>query len=231
MKKSFLIAISLVLFLSLTGLSCSWFSKKTATTDTTSTATSTADTSLATTNLTNIVPTTLDDLVTTNYNLSKSKAQDWQSDSVLVNLTVKLPKNLATNQATETFVYGSSKDTKNWFSFSISESSSKYIRATIPKEDYLGTSVIPINTTYWKMNYAKALQLAEANGGKTFRAANTNSEIVATLANAEPKGWLWWQIDYKSADTGEKLIIKVNPNDNTVVDENGNPLSTSTTTE
>lgn len=232
MKKYLLVFVTIIIISSLTGLSCSLFSKKTDTTATdTTTNTTTTDTSLATTNLTNVEATSVDDLVTTNYNLAKSKAQDWKSDAVLVNLTVKLPKNLATNQATETYVFGSAQDASNWFSFSISESSSKYIRAIIPKEDYLGTDVKPINSTYWKINFIKALQLAETNGGKTFREANQNTEVVATLGHGLPKSWLWWQIDYKSADTGEKLIIKVNPNDNTVVDENGNPLSTSTTTE
>ncbi|EKD56598.1 MAG: hypothetical protein ACD_58C00138G0001 [uncultured bacterium] len=230
MKKLSLTVLALVLFLSLSGLSCSLFSKKTTDTTTTdaTTDTTTTDTDLATTNLTNVEATSIDDLVTTNYNLAKSKAQDWKSDAVLVNLTVKLPKNLATNQATETYVFGSAQDANNWFSFSISESSSKYIRAVIPKEDYLGTDVKPVNSTYWKMNYLRAFQLAEANGGKTFRAANKNSEVVTTLGHGLPKGWLWWQMEYKSVDTGNKLIIKVNPNDSTVIDENGNPLSTAT---
>ena len=33
----------------------------------------------------------------------------------------------------------------------------------------------------------------------------------------------WWEIEYKAGTNS--LIIKVNPNDGQVVDENGNPLS------
>lgn len=233
MKKSYLIALGLLFVFSFTGLSCNLFSKKTTDTTTTdnSATTTTSDTILSTTNLTNVDPLSLDDLITTNYNLAKSKAQDWQADSVLVNITIKLPRNLAYKQAAETYVFGSNSNPTNWFSFSISEQSSKYIRAVIPKEDYLGSDIKPINATYWKMNYLKAFQLAETNGGSTFRGANTNTDIVTTLANDEPKGWLWWKIEYKSTDTGKFLIIKVNPNDSTVIDENGNPLSTATATQ
>lgn len=229
MRKSLLIFAAIFITFSLTGLSCSWFGSNKTTETTTESDQTTANANLPTTNLTNIEPTTIDDLVTTNYNLAKSKAQDWKSDAVLVNLTVKLPKNLAANQATETYVFGSATDSLNWFSFSISEQSSKYIRAVIPKEDYLGTDIKPINFSYWKMNYVKAFQLAETNGGETFRADNQNSEVITTLANDEPRGWLWWKIEYKSADTGQNLIRKINPNDGTVIDESGNPLSTTTT--
>jgi hypothetical protein len=234
MKRSYIIACCFLFILTLTGASCSWFgAKKTVDTPTTTTDTTsqtTATTNLATTNLTNVAATSVDDLITSNYNIAKSKAQNWQSDAVLVNITVKLARNLAVNQATETYVFGSAQDGKNWFSFSISEQSSKYIRAVIPKEDYLGTSIKPINSSYWKMNYPKAFQLAEQNGGSTFRTNNTNSDVVTTLSQSEPKGWLWWQVEYKSADTGNKLVVKINPSDGTVVDESGNPLSTSAST-
>lgn len=227
MRKITLIILSFVLVSSLTGLSCS---KKT-TDQPTTTATTDPNSDLPTSNLTNLEVTSLDDLITTNYELAKRKAAEWHSDAVLVNLTIKFPKNLGPMNATQTYVFGSATDGKNWFSFSIAENNSKYIRAIIPKEDYLGTDITPVNTSYWKMNYLKAFQLAETNGGRDFRAENSDYEITATLAQMQPKGWLWWEIDYKSATTGEKLVLKINPKDSNVVDEQGNPLNiTSTTT-
>lgn len=223
MKNTILIFALLFIVLSLTGLSCS---KKDNATPT-PTPTTTEESDLPVSNYTNIdaaAIATIDDTITTNFNQAKEKAKEWKEDAVLVNMTVKLSKNLALSQATQTFVFGSATEGRNWWSFSLSEASGKYIRAAIPKEDYLGADVKPINMNYWKMNYIKAFQLAEANGGKAFRLNNKNSEVIATLSHSEPKGWLWWQIEYKSLTTGNKMTIKVNPFDSNVVDEQGNPL-------
>lgn len=178
---------------------------------------------LPSSNLTNVDAATIDTIIQQNYNLAKVKAQEWKPDAVLVTISVKFPQDLAVNAADETFIFGSASNSNDWWSFSVSEKTSRYIRAVIPKEDYLGTDVQPINLSYWKLNYGKAFQLTEANGGQAFRSANQNSSVTATLHQTQPRGWLWWEIEYKSS-TG-KLVIKVNPNTADIVDENGNPLS------
>ncbi|MCK4313104.1 MAG: hypothetical protein KAW88_10260 [Candidatus Cloacimonetes bacterium] len=187
-----------------------------------------ANENLPTNNLINVDVVTIDTIVQQNYNLAKVKAEEWKPDAVLVTISVKFPQDLAISAADETFIFGSAEDTVNWWSFSISEKTSRYIRAIIPKEDYLGVDIQPINMDYWKMNYSQAFQLAEANGGQAFRSQNTNASITATLHHTQPRNWLWWEIEYKFGTN--KLVIKVNPNDGQIVDETGNPLSTGGTT-
>lgn len=215
-----------LLFASLTGLSCS---KKTDTTATsTPTATETTASNLASPNLVDSDATSLEAVATQNYELAKNKATSWKPDAVLVTEQVKLPTDLGLNKANETYIFGSASDTANWWSFSVSESTSKFIRALIPKEDYLGTNINPINAKYMKMNYAKAFQAADKATGSTFRSQNPDSQVTLTLHTATPNNWLWWDVEYKSASN--KLVLKVNPNDGNVVDEQGNPVSTGTTT-
>lgn len=208
---------------SLTGLSCSKTNDKTQETTSPSPSASATATNLATSNLTNTDATTSDSLMVQNYELARTKAASWKPDAVIVTIQVKLPADLSTNKANETFIFGSASDTNNWWSFSVSEQSGKFIRAIIPKEDYLGTGVMPIQTKYWKMNYAKAFQLADAAGGSNFRNNNPDTQITETLHQTQPNGWLWWEVEYKSATN--KLVLKVNPNDANIVDEMGNPVS------
>lgn len=203
--------------------------KKTSSTPSASpSASNLADSNLAVSNLTNTDASAVDTIIQQNYNLAKVKALEWKPDAVLVSLSVKMPIDLATNSSDETYIFGSASDGKNWWSFSVSEKTQRYIRAIIPKEDYLGTEVQPINSSYWKSNYGKALQLAEANGGQAFRAINSNTAITATLHHTEPRNWLWWDLEYKSGDN--KISFKINPNTNEIFDESGNPLTSGVST-
>lgn len=224
MKKNIFIILALLMFgLIFTGLSCS----KSATPTTTPTAETTT-----TEDLTNAAPTSIDSSFTTNYNLAKEKVIGWKPDASLAAVSVKLPANLGLNNSTETFTFGSATDTLNWWSISIAESTGKFIRAIIPKTDYLGTAPTPINVAFWKTNYLEAFQLAEANGGKDFRKNNTDVDVTLTLMNSEPKGWLWWVVDYKTP-SGNSLKVRINPNDKSIVDETGTvivPAATTTTT-
>lgn len=224
--KIIFLALLLVLFFSLTGLSCNKKNQNQA--SPTPTPTSTAPANLAQPNLIDTDPAAIETIASQNYELAKSKAISWKPDAVVVTAQVKLPADLALNKANETYIFGSASDTVHWWSFSVSEQTGKYIRAIIPKEDYLGTDAKPINVKYWRMNYAKALQLTDKSGGSEFRSANPDTQITATLHQAQPNNWLWWEIEYKSASS--KLILKVNPNDANIVDEQGNPVSTGDTT-
>lgn len=226
-KTTFLIVFALLITVIVSG--CTIFKKTDPVDDGGGgAATGDPDSGLAANNLTNIDPTSIDSVIKKNYADAKVKATSWKSDAIIATVSVKLPIDLATNKAEETYIFGSATESNYWFSYSVSEADpSKFIRAIIYKEDYLGTGIKPINTTYWKMNYIKAFQLAEAAGGKNFRALNKNSVITTTLNHSQPKGWLWWEVKYQSTTTTDKLILKVNPGDNNVIDANGNPVTTS----
>lgn len=222
-KTIFYSILLILLVATVTGLGC-----KKKTTEEQPSQTPTATSTATTLDLTNALPTSLDELITTNYNLAKQKVLDWHSDATIYVLTIKLPQSLELNNATETYTFGSATDAQSWWTISIAEKTGKIIRAIIPKEDYFGNSLKPMNTYFWKTNYLEAFQLAEKNGGKTFRDSNQDAEVTLTLSHSEPKGWLWWTVEYKT-NTGSNLKIRINPFDRTIVDESGNIITSGTT--
>jgi len=222
-KFSTIYLVLVVLVLSLTGAICQ---KQEETPTPTETPTETP--TPVVNDLTTIDYSTINSMVMNNYTTAKQKATTWKGDAKLYNYTVKLPIDLSINNGTETFVFGSDSDKLNWWVLSVSESTNKSLRALIPKEDYLGNTLAPINTSFWKTNYLQAFQKAEIYQGKTFREANANSEITINLSMGEPKGWLWWVVEYK-APSGNILKVRVNPSDLTVVDDLGNIVQTTQT--
>jgi len=167
--------MALVLILTLTGLSCG--GSKT----TTPTATPSATPTATATDLSNVNVTTVDASFATNYSTAQTKALEWKGDASIVSLSVKLPTDLSLNNANETFVYGSASDPDYWFTMTIAESSSKYVRALIPKTDYLGTAInTPIAVQYWKSNYLQAFQVADAYAGKT-KTGNLLSLLISYI--------------------------------------------------
>lgn len=163
-------------------------------------------------------------MTTIRENLAKAKvaAKLWKDDAQLTGVVLKISPEITAGNLTETFVFGSPQDSTNWWTYSISEKESKIVRSLTPKEDYLGTDLQPIKEEYLKTSYIEAIKSAEANGGTNFRAKDANTQINVVLTQTNPKGWLWWQIEYQSADS--KLKILVNTADGKVYNENGEPI-------
>ncbi|MEK7096612.1 MAG: hypothetical protein AAB881_01535 [Patescibacteria group bacterium] len=148
-------------------------------------------------NLTNIDATDYDSKIKDELTLAAGKAGLVNSKYQLVAMEVTLPGSLLPNSGNDRFVYATDSDKANNWTITISEISSNYIRALIPKDDYLGT-LIPINITLWKFNYVTALQIAEKNGGKDWREANSPSSVTLLLRHKAPKNWLTWTVEYKN---------------------------------
>lgn len=166
-----------------------------------------------------------DSQLTANYEGANLAAKEWNENAELVMVSVKLPQDLSIDNSTETYTYGSSNAPYYWWTYSLSESTSKTVRALVNKEDYLGTDVKAIPLDYWRTNYIEAFQIADNYGGKDFRQNNQNVTVSLTLSVSEPKGWLWWLVEYKTP-LGESFNVRINPNDQTIVDESGSVVTT-----
>lgn len=166
-----------------------------------------------------------DATITANFEQAEISALAWQKDAQLMLVSVKLPSDLSLNNSTNTFTYGSENVFDYWWTYSLAESSGKTVRALVNKDDYLGNNVKPINKTYWRTNYIEAFQIADNYGGKEFRQNNPNTAISLTLSVSEPKGWLWWLVEYKTP-LGENFSVRINPNDQTIVNESGEVVTT-----
>lgn len=162
------------------------------------------------TTLLTLEPTQLDPTFQVNKDLADKKVKDWKADAVLYQVAVKLPPNLSVGQITEVLTYGSPTDAYNWWTMTISEKTGKSIRAIIPKEDFLGTTLQPVPTKFWQINAIEALQLADVNGGAAFRLKHPDAQVTINLAVSQPKNFLWYSVEYETA-TAEPLKILVNP--------------------
>ncbi len=209
----------------LSGCSLPRFGTSTKLESVTSTATSSTETAAqpAAPALKAASPTTFDQPIAAALGAAQERARAWQSDAVLSYVSVELPADLAVTAATDTYVFGSNKDSTNWFTYSFAEATAKSIRAIIPKDDYLGSTVSPINSSYWKMNYVEAFQLADANGGADFRTKHPDARVTLYLSHRAPNQWLWWTVQYKAAAT-TILTLLVNPNQGEVIDSGGKQL-------
>ena len=211
LKRLSLISLMLILSLTLTGLSC----KKSTSTPTSSPTTSSSS------DLTNVDPTSINESISKYLDLAKTKAREWKNDAALMRITINLPVTLIPGEASESYIFVTSQEKSYWFVISIAESSGKFLRSLISKEDYLGANLQPINENYWKINYLEAFQIAEKSGGKDFRTKNQYSQVSLYLSTEEPKGWLWWVAEYTN-QAKEVTKFRINPYDKSVVDENGN---------
>lgn len=152
-------------------------------------------------NLTNVDATDFDGVVKSELELANSKATAANPKYQLAALEIEMPGALLPNTGNDRYVYTADNDKLNNWTITISQSTSNYLRAAIPKDDYLG-ALKPINAGLWKYNYVTALQIAEKNGGKDWREKNTLTGLKLTLRHKPPKEWLTWTVVY-SADKVE----------------------------
>jgi hypothetical protein len=207
----------------LIGASCS---NKATTPTVSSTPTSTSTTS-GTIDLTNVDPTAQNSTILTNASQARLKANEWRNNSQMVYYSVKLPRDLRLNNATESFVFGSSSEPNYWWVYSLAESSGIFLRSLYYKTDYLGNTIQPIPDKYWKSNYIQAFQKAETYQGKAFRDANPNTDVTINLFVTNPNSWLWWNVEYKSTN-GKTLKVRVHPSELKIYDDLGNVVTSTT---
>jgi len=190
--------------------------KKTATKTTSTTDTTTTSSEK---NLTNIDPNEVSDKAKQTFAMAQEKAAAWHANAAFVYAQYKFTS-LNVGEGQETFVFDSPAEPNSHFTFTISQKSQRYIRATIPVADYLGTGLLPIDIKYWKVNYDYILQAAEKAGGKDFRDKYLNWSIEISLKRDKPNNWLYYIVDYKT-EVGDSLSLKFDANSGAAVKETG----------
>lgn len=172
-------------------------------------------------NLTNLDPTSAVEEIKSNLNTAKQKAVLWQNDAILYSASAKITPMLQLQDVIEIYSFGSGAQPSSWWTISISDRSKNYIRAVIPKEDYLGSSLTPVAEKYWQINFIEAFQIAEKNGGKEWREklGNNNYQITATLAHGDPKGYLYWTVEYQNSDGSDEKRVQINASNGEVVNQ------------
>lgn len=167
-------------------------------------------------NLTNVDAADFDSEVKEELDLANAKALEYGADYKLSAVIYELNRELQPNVGLSRYVYSSEKDSQNNWTITISQKTNSYVRAAIPKTDYVG-AVSQINTNYWKFNYVTALQMAEKNGGLEWREKNSLKGVKLTLSHTPPKNWLTWRVEYQGESVN--LTKTIDANSGEIVDE------------
>ncbi|MCX6812574.1 MAG: hypothetical protein NTW79_03055 [Candidatus Berkelbacteria bacterium] len=160
-------------------------------------------------NLTNASAATFDDAIKTELATADAQSVIVDKKATLCAVDVDLPQTLANGSGNSIFGYNLSVDKINNWTISISNTSGKFLRALVPKTDYLGT-LSAINRSFWKINYVFALQIAEKNGGQDFRNLKTITDVDLTLKNGGPNSWLYWYVTYNAGADVKTVQIDAN---------------------
>lgn len=139
-----------------------------------------------------------------------------QPDAVLVLLSTKYINSLSNTfgLSTNYYIYSSPSEPDYYFLVNVPRNGLDPMkRFLMPVQDFeLDFSVLPIPSEYWKLNYAKALTLAEAQGGSSFRSQRKTFDVSVILARPAGKH-LSWFITYKATDgSGARLQVQVDSN-------------------
>jgi len=144
-----------------------------------------------------------------------------QPDAVLTAIATKYRNSLSdvSGLLTNYYIFTSPSEPGYYYLINVPRDGlSRKVRFIIPIQDFgLEFDLMPIPYDEWKISYAKALQLAEIQGGGAeFRAKHQDFEVSAILAIPVAQHFTW-SITYKAADnSGDLLRIQVDANTGTV---------------
>jgi len=175
-----------------------------------------AETPKPVSNLANLDPTDFDAVVKKEVAVATEKAVAVNPEFKISAIEVEIGQDLLPESTNTRYVFSAPTEKDNNWMITVAQVSRNYIRALIPKSDYLG-EVEPINAGLWKYNYVTALQLAEKAGGLDWREKNELQSLKMTLRHAGAKKWLLWIVEYKG--TSGDLVIQLDANSGNVVTE------------
>lgn len=169
------------------------------------------------TDLTNVDSAEYDEPIKNEYATAAAKAKEANPNLLLAAISVEIPATLGLKSANTRYVFVSDKDVINNWTITFASNTGNFIRAIIPKDDYLDNPSV-MDTKLWKFNYVTALQIAEKDGGKTWRESNELRGITITLKHGDPNNWLTWIVNYQGLNSS--LTRKIDANSGKVVESN-----------
>ncbi|MEI7792240.1 MAG: hypothetical protein WCI57_02005 [Candidatus Berkelbacteria bacterium] len=185
----------------------SFIANKNSASSTTTQQTTTGSTVQATTSdLTNATPSDFDNTVKDEVTAATKFALEFNPEFKLSVIEVVIGSNLQQSSIVTRYAFSTTKDVRNNWVYTTNQSDGSFIRALIPKADYLG-DIVPINASLWKYNYISALQQAEKSGGSDWRSKNTLLDVTLTLKESADLKKLYWTISYRSADSTDTIVI------------------------
>ncbi|HOX40965.1 MAG TPA: hypothetical protein PK263_02105 [bacterium] len=157
-------------------------------------------------NLSNMDPGDFNSDLKSEYTKAYNLAVAANPQNALSAVVIDLGKDLMPEQTTIRYVFSSETDPGNNWTITFNHNGkSGLLRAIIPKDDYLGNPT-PFDLKLWKVNHVSALQIAEKNGGLSWRENNTLQLVQLTLRNIGAENTLAWRVQY----IGENSDFSIN---------------------
>lgn len=161
------------------------------------------------------------DIIDTEASVEVQVATDFirliQPDAVLTAIASKYRNSLSNTYGLLTNYYIFTSPSESGYYYLVNkprDNLSNMVRFIMPIQDFgLEFDLLPIPFKWWSINYAKALQIAETQGGGAmFRTRHNNFDVSAILAIPVTE-YLTWSITYKATDnSGDLLKIQIDAN-------------------
>ncbi|MDD3773858.1 MAG: hypothetical protein PHW50_01070 [Patescibacteria group bacterium] len=145
-----------------------------------------------------------------------AKAKIWKENVSLRAASVKMSSDLSPQSATYSYIYGIPEDQTYYFNINFN-SAGDFLRALIWQTDYIKANLPAINFEFFKVSFFKALQIAETNGGQSFRSEYPSANITLNLYKAAPNNYNYWFVQYEDTLTPEKLIKQIDASTGEVI--------------
>ena len=166
------------------------------------------------------------DIINTEASVEVQVATDFikliQPDAVLTAVASKYRNSLSNTYGllTNYYIFTSSSEPGYYYLVNKPRDNlSKVVRFIMPIQDFgLEFDLLPVPFKWWNINYAKALQIAETQGGGAmFRTRHSSFDVSAILAIPVTE-YLTWSITYKATDnSGDLLKIQIDANTGEVI--------------
>jgi hypothetical protein len=147
-------------------------------------------------NLLTTDPGTLTADIKEGLELAQNKAKEWQSNAMLTAVQIEIPGSLKKTHLSTRYIFSSTSTSYYYWTIALTSGNENYVRALVPKEDYISTDLKVILPQFWKYNYLEALQIAEQGGGANWRKTHNLGGVKMILSRGQPQGWLYWQVEY-----------------------------------
>ena len=195
-----ILAVALIITLIL-----SFVSKKDATQTGSNQSATSGTTAQPESNLTTADPSDYDDILKTELAAATKFAIEFNPDYKISVVEVEIGASLQPETINTRYAFSTAKDIRNNWVYTTSQDNGSFLRALIPKADYLG-DIVPINMSLWKYNYIPVLQMVDKTAGKDWRSKNTLTGIKMTLKESADLKNLYWTVEYLG-DNGNSITV------------------------
>ena len=133
------------------------------------------------------------------------QARKWKNNASICAASIKIGADLNPNNLTYSYIYCAPEEKTFYFNINFN-TQGQFLRALVWQTDYLKPDLSIIRRKYLKLTLPEALELAEQNGGNSFRTTHPQCLITMNLYHGGRNNYLKWFIQYEDRVTADQLI-------------------------